>query len=763
MTAFSKPKGALFATVLLATASAMPPEVTAETAPAMVQKATLDEVVVTARKRVENAQDVPISMTVVSGRSLAEIGVSNLQTLSPSVPDFNFTQTIAAADQYFIRGFGSGVNAGFEMAVGTVIDGFFYGRSRYGRAAFLDVSQVEVLKGPQGALIGKNTSAGAINITSNKPTRTLEAYLNAGYEFTGDPGYKTAGAISGPLTERLRGRFAFSYDSQDGWVRNFVTGGREPKTDDVSQRTTLDFDATDNVLLRLFYQYGHMRDPGRNDEISKCSSGLRSVLAADGLAGEEDCTFNYTKSSPASGTNVPDQHNTTFNTTGLTATWTREAFTLTSLTGFSEYTGFDGWNSILPLPSNDSNWGEDYHQWSEELRIASKHQRHLDYIAGVFIQDAKQQDDLQTSFLAVKPSFVGARNTDSTQTTHTAAAFAQINLHLTERWNLTLGGRYTYETKAVSQGEFATEAETDIPITLPGGPASVTHNVNLSRSEGNFSPNASLQWKPNQHSMLYANISRGFKGGGYDLQFSGNQAAALSQMEYAGETVTAYEVGEKVTFDEDRAQLNADLFREDFKNLQVSALLSSASQTFVVSNAAAARSQGVEADFRFRPKAGLTLSLSGAYLDAEFTRFPGAQCYDGQTAALGCVGGTQNLAGSPLQFAPRWAGTFNIDHVAHLGNDYSLTTSAQVAYKSQQYLALNNDPNLIQPGYAKINGQIALSNDASFWAIALIGRNLTNKLTSPFGNSYDNIGGIGSYFRFSDPPREFEIEARLRY
>lgn len=758
----------LCVSILLGSISALPAEAQAGTNTAQdVQSGTLSEVVVTARKRAENAEKVPISMSVVSGESMVKLGVTNLETLAPSVPDFYFTRTVAAADQYFIRGIGSGVNAGFDMAVGTVIDGFFYGRSRYGRAAFLDASQVEVLKGPQGALIGKNTSAGAINIITNEPTKTLQGYLDGGWEFTGDKGYSADGAISAPLSSRLLGRVAFSYQNNDGWVRNLTTGGMEPTRDDFSQRTTLDFDATDDFLVRLAYQYGRMRDTGNNREISKCSPGFLAIIQAKSWSSQEDCTFNDTKSGEniINGVDQGELHNTTFNTVDLTAKWTQPAFTVTSLTGYSGYDVFDGWGSLMPAQYSAYDWGEDFYQVTQELRIASNQGRRFDYIGGVFLETEDQQDNQQIDFFPtlVPPALAGSRNEISNQTSNSAAGFGEVDIHFTKRWTLTLGGRYTYEAKSLHHREFPTQVGTDIPIAPRAGPAAKSHDVHLSRAEGNFSPNGSLQWNLSENTMLYLNVSRGFKGGGYDLQFDGTQAAALAQMEFSGETVTAYEFGGKFRFDNDRARVNADVFREDFRNLQVSALSSSAAATFTVTNAAAARSQGVEADVSYRPVPGLTFSVSGAFLDAKFTSFPGAQCSDGQTASEGCVNGGQDLSGHYLQFAPKWAGSFNAEYVTLLGDNYSIDMSAQVVYKSMQYLALTDDPNLIQSAYGKINAQVALSDDSSFWTIALIGRNLTDKLTSPFGNTNDVIGGVGSYFRFSDPPREVELEGRLHF
>ena len=176
---------------------------------AAAPSADLEEIVVTARKREESLLNVPVSIAVVTGESLRDSAVAQLEALAPTIPNFHFAEAVSGNDQIFMRGVGSGVNSGFENSVGQVIDGLFIGRSRFGRALFMDVAQVEILKGPQGALIGKNTTAGAVNIRTARPTSTFESYLSTGWQFEGDEGYTVEGAISGPISDGVRGRLAF--------------------------------------------------------------------------------------------------------------------------------------------------------------------------------------------------------------------------------------------------------------------------------------------------------------------------------------------------------------------------------------------------------------------------------------------------------------------------------------------------------------------------------------------------------------------------
>ena len=186
----------------------------------------LEEVTVTAQKREQSLEDVPIAIHAVMGDEMRSSGIEKLESLAPTVPALHVSEAFGG-DQIFLRGLGPGVNFGFEQAVGQVVDGFFYGRSRFSRLQFLDLERVEVLKGPQGAVIGKNTTAGAINITTARPTDEIEAWVTGGYEFDGAEGGSVEGAVSGPLGDLVKARLALRYENKDGFLDNTATGNED--------------------------------------------------------------------------------------------------------------------------------------------------------------------------------------------------------------------------------------------------------------------------------------------------------------------------------------------------------------------------------------------------------------------------------------------------------------------------------------------------------------------------------------------------------
>ncbi len=209
----------------------------------------LEEVVVTAQKREQSLQDVPISVSVTAAERLDEFSIGGLEELSASIPNATIAEN-ATQDSVTIRGIGSGANQGFEQPVGTFIDGVYFGRGRSSRSPFLDVERVEVLKGPQGVLFGKNTIAGALNITTRKPTDELEGSLEAQY-FEGDNSYGVTGIVSGPLTDRVAGRAVVKYSDADGFMDNRATGDDDPEVEDTLIRIALAFDASDRLRLDL--------------------------------------------------------------------------------------------------------------------------------------------------------------------------------------------------------------------------------------------------------------------------------------------------------------------------------------------------------------------------------------------------------------------------------------------------------------------------------------------------------------------------------
>jgi len=730
---------------------------------------SLQEITVTARKREESLLNVPVSIAVVTGEALRNSAVERLEALAPTIPNFHFAEAVSGNDQIFMRGVGSGVNSGFENSVGQVIDGLFIGRSRFGRALFMDVAQIEILKGPQGALIGKNTTAGAVNIRTAKPTEAFEAYLSSGWQFEGDEGYSVEGAISGPLSERMRARIAFRKEDKDGYVYNVARKRKEMERDSVDVRGTIVISLSDDLEAMILLQHGDQTRVGRAREVLNCSTALKAALAPTG----EDCTFNLTNSAInlRNGIDEPAFTNTKGDLANLTLNLQTGLGTLTSVTGRVQYDTRDAWDGdLIAYEGSSIDLNESFEQLSQEIRLVSNTEGSFDYIVGGYYQKADQDNHFKIhgNFAGPAPlptlpaAFRATNNRLSAQTTESTALFGELTWRLADQWDLTGGFRYSMEDKDGRHREYPTVVYTDAARAAPaGGPAANVHDIAASRSEKQFTPNAVLQWRPRQGAMTYLSIGRGFKGGGFDHTLSAPQALALQRYQFKNETVTAYELGTKLAFPELRLQLTGAIFRSDFDDLQVSSLLPDAAGTiFKVGNAASARSEGVELEARWIPAPRLRLSTNVGYLRARYTDFRDAQCYTQQTAAQGCVNTVQNLTGKPLQFSPKIKGSIDAQYRVPLSSELEMTLSTRAYYSDRFAMTIDLDPLSFQESYTKYDATVALQGGDGRWRIALIGQNLGNKLTSNFGNTGP---GDRSVFRFAEPPRGFVLQGRLEF
>jgi iron complex outermembrane receptor protein len=346
---------------------------------------SLEEIIVTARKREESLQDIPISVQTFSGDVIAEQSLVSLPDLAPYVPSFSYTPSPGASDLYFMRGlgtFGSGIH--FEPGVGQVFNGFFSTRGRLGRSVLMDVAQVEVLKGPQGAIIGKNTSLGAINITTNKPTEEFEGEVALQYNFEASQGYEVDGVLSGPLSDSIRGRIAVNYRDVDGWVNNTSQNEDLPKSEDLTARLIVDFDITESFTAEVMYQRtdvdrnGKGRMPAGCQEFVPAAGPPHSIGRATGngfncFLDDSSATVDLRRDTAGGAVfNSGEPFSIENDFFGLTLVWEMDGFDITSLTSYFDYQINDMFSGDQTPRERVSIQNEEfYDQWYQEIRISS--------------------------------------------------------------------------------------------------------------------------------------------------------------------------------------------------------------------------------------------------------------------------------------------------------------------------------------------------------------------------------------------------------
>lgn len=709
----------------------------------------LGEIVVTARKRGENLQSVPISITAVSGEQLQSNAIRSMDSFAPSIPNFRFSAQPAATDSYYIRGIGAAPNFGFETAVGLVMDGFFYGKTRIGRAAFLDLERVEVLKGPQGVILGKNNSAGAINLTTAKPTNSLTAYINPYYNFEGDRGEGVEAAVSGPITDTLSFRVAGRYDRGRGFFYNRTFDSHEQRKRDGTVRATLQWKPSSDVTVTGMYQRVDFKDYGNPRELYSCGPGKTAQLSAPGLP-SDDCALNFDKATDgaigASGP-VQDYYRTKLDMAHLTVQAQLGEFTLSSLTGYMAYQSidrFDGDNT--PTADSVVITPEDYKQVIQETRLAGN-LGNFDITAGLFFLYA----DHDAAFNFVLPTAGVNLRASGNQKTTTLAPFAEVTYRITPTLDVSVGGRYTYEKKKLHQVYNQLDPVTDALFAT-------VYTIDPRRTERNFSPTADIRWRPAPGAMVYGTFRRGFRGGGFDrFLFAGNQAAAEASNDFDAENVTAFELGGKFELFDNSLRINAALFHSKYKDLQVSAFINA--QTFRIDNAASAISKGVELGIDWKPVRSLLLGANLGFLRARYSSFPGAACYTGQTAVTGCIAGAQDLSGRSLPFAPKFTGSFNGTYTIPLSDTLQFQLFGELIHTSGSYLGIDANPLKIQRRHDLINGRVSLGSENDSWKLSFIARNLTDRrIRTAVNNSAPDA--LDAYVM---APRTLGIQASFRY
>ena len=779
-------------------------------------QAVIEEIIVTAQSREQSLQDTPISVTAVSGFSLQEANIQKVEDLQFSVPNFTMTET-GISTNIFIRGIGSGINQAFEQSVGYYVDGVNYPRAQQARAPFLDLERVEVLRGPQLILFGKNSVAGALNVTTAKPSDIFEGYLTTTYEF-GESEIITEGAVSVPISPRLRTRVAARYRDMDGYVRNLTLNRDEPQREDWTIRGTVEYDVTQDITASLKAEYSDFDVLGRQLETLNETpaaagpfTGLTYGQLLVGVFGADAGALNNTLDRQRSSNG--DFSNNKLQTYVLNVDWNIGDYELKSISSFSglkydelcdcDYTGANVFLAGLQ---------EDYDQYSQELRLTSPVNEFYDFVGGVYFQtsdhDYSDQIIVQPNSIlipAVNQQSPGAGSLLSgTQAARTAnvesdlySAFAQVNVRPFDKWELQLGGRVSHEKKSgtrsltvQAEGGGALPAAQIAAPTVYAGVFGITSTnlaslgptgaflisqlgalpVSDTLTETRFSPDVKLVYEPTSDLLLYASWARGYKSGGFDFRANnrGVSPTMADSFVFDDEQANNYEIGAKTTLFGGVAEFNVTGFFTEFDDLQIS--IFDGTLGFNVGNAASAEVMGVEMDGRWRLHERLTLSGSLAFTDFEFKDFRNGQCYFGQAPNVDLDGDMVpdlcDYTGNTNQLVSDVQGTVALNFNYPIGDGFRLDSTVDMFFTSKYHASNTFDPDLIQGGYATLNTRIAVGSDDGYWQVAFVGRNLTNKRFIQFGGDTPLSGptfGMNSDYAFADRGRTLGIQARVNF
>lgn len=706
---------------------------------AEAQSNGLQDIVVTATKRNDTVFSAPVSVTALSGEEIANLGTTSITDLDSRIPNLRVSEAIAFPT-ITMRGIGSGTGtSAFDQTVSVFSDGIYAARSRQFLAPYFDVDHIEVLRGPQGAIVGKNTSAGAIVVVSAKPTADLSGSIDTSYNFNLNQSTVT-GIVSGPLGGGFGFRLSGQYDQLDrGYMRNTLTGERDPRWKSGVARAILSYENDGfDAFAKLEYSKRRLK-------------GGFLQASAPGRAGYE---LDYVRDTGGAGPEFDNLENVN---AALNMTYDTGGLTLSSITGFSWYDSAVGLDPDgISLPLIYAVIAEDYRQYSQEFRFATPIGEPLELVAGIYTQYYRQNAYRQV-LNNLNPN--GGYYITFDQKDDAVSAFAELQWNISAEFRVRGGGRYTYEKKTADYAQLlGPNAFRRTGTPAPGTPFSDRI------SEGLFDPSIVVQWEPSSSAMFFGSFSRGSKGGA----FQGDVAAAtLASYSVDPERATSFEGGAKVRFAGNRGRLAVTLFHTKYAALQLAEIDPNAVNTIIfrVRNAGEAVTKGVEVEGAFKPTDWLTFNASAAYLDAKYTDYTAGDCAPGQTPDGSAVGSC-NYNGVSLPQAPKWNGNVTASVDYPITGEWRLIGNGNLQFSSKHRTNTTKDPRSIQDGYAKIDLTIGFTNDR--WRFAILAKNLTDKLTQSWTTLTPvaaTAGGLGQDVRLYkvDQPRTIAVQIGYKF
>ncbi|WP_158548442.1 TonB-dependent receptor [Parvularcula marina] len=685
-----------------------------------------DVIVVTARRREESLQDVPGSVTAIGGDDLATFAADEIGDIQTSVPNLTLHEGDAQNTVAYIRGVGQLDSLAFaDPGVGIYLDDVYLGRAQGSFLDVFDLERIEVLRGPQGTLYGRNTIGGAIKFVSRKPTETPEFTASATYGSYDRLDLKAG--ISGPISgDTLLGKASIGYFRRDGFADNSVDGQDDGDKDTLAWRGTL--------LAR----------PAENWEFELTTDGSKDTPDTSRTPARETSVFGLFDPNED-----PFEIDADFNDLsdlsvwGVSARATWEAspsVTISSITAYREME----YDAHLDLDATASPiFGvfvfEDQNQFSQEFQLTYEGDR-LAVVGGLY---AFVEEDVTESGI-FGPDIAFVSNSINDQKTTAYAIYADGTYDLTERLSVSAGLRLTQEEKEFARVQEFFDAAT--PLVPQIGQGARATDIDTDTDFDNVSPRVSVSYEFNADLTAYGSISRGFKSGGFD----GRSNTDLEALPFDAETLTAYEAGLKGRFWDGRGNGSIAVFYNDYQDLQVSSFTADDMGGFAAlfTNAAEAEIFGVELESSVRATDNLRLDLALGYLDASYAEFIGENGQD--------VSGDLTPANSP-----DWTGRLGAEYRRDLSTDTELVVAAAAAYRGDVYPTVSSSEILKQDSYTLVDASIGLEFQDGKYSLRLAGRNLTDERYRTQG--FDLSDSLGYQLGYYGAPRTYSITAGVRY
>ena len=737
-------------------------------APAFTAQAQVDEIIVTAQKKSESLQDVPIAITAFNAEMLQEANIIDVEAIALRTPNVTMTRFNIGEPQLYVRGVGStSDSAAGDPSVALFIDEVYVGRAAGGTTDLFDLEGIEVLRGPQGTLYGRNAAGGAININTRKPSADAftEVSLTAG-----DYGLlQGKGAINGALSDTVNGKLSINYRQRDGYadaltVQGFTgvtngvadgtvvdTGEDHHEQESLNLRAQLTTEAGDADFL-LSFDYSDESQSG-NGRVA-VGGGATAAHVAISQRGVNDVRSSFSRPSTF-------QKNESYGAS-LRVDYDLSNMTFTSLSAYRA-NDYDFSDDLSGLPDPDfirnlNGANQQSNQFSQEFRLASDNDGAFSWVGGVYfftesVDRFEFFDIVGGPILGPDGNPLGAPGTNLTVFTGFAnfnqdvssqsyAAFGQVNWNLTEAVKLTVGGRVSHDKKGVTQAADGDVFLNNITGLDQGGiplyPGSPYGPVSASESWTEPTWRAALDWQVDDSKLLYVSYDRGYKSGAFAGQA---QTPAQATATLGSEIVDNIEIGAKTRWFDDRLQLNIAGFTSKYKDLQIYELVSLS----LVSSNADADLKGVEVEAIASVSDNFEFGGTYSHLDNEF-----------KTDATNQVGGIIPVNGNQLIRAPRNKASVWGEFSVPVGSG-DLSIRGDYNWSDEFYYAPTNSAESLQPSYDVINGRIAYDFNDNY-ELSLWGKNLDDS-----EYTVSRIPFIGSGFSVFAPPTTWGVTLNARF
>jgi outer membrane receptor protein involved in Fe transport len=640
--------------------------------------AQLETVIVTARKKQENVQNIPVAVTAISGEKMDQYSMSSIEGISATTPELQVTRgNSGSGADISLRGIGSSfTSVGIEQSVAVDVDGVYYGQGRTLNDAYFDLKQVEILKGPQALFFGKNATAGVISFTTNDPGDTFEAYVHEGYEFTQQQNV-LEGVVSGPITDTLGARLAVHWsDMMGGYLTDHVPAltmhtfdiatltvenhpvaappADQPQAKDFAMRGTVKYSPTNNfsATLKASYSNSHEINPTSADVMAFCPYGNVSQVGGDPCGRNWNIYQNWVPKDIAATNRLLGRHGgalyqdyDAYNVTGLVNYKTSDV-AFNWVTGYQDFVNY--FLGDYDFTSNpDGVFGSErsgYRAFSTELRAQTTLDGPLNAMVGLYYQTTTLDFDQEIIFPgAYEDSSVAnhqykyltlAKLSRTSGTTF--AGFGQVIWDILPGLEFTGGARYTHETKT----SFFRQPYVIAPyqaVFVQYDPANPATQLTANQTFDNISPEATLTWKPTDNLTAYVAYKQGYKSGGFSGSALYSAGTTSNDLAFNPERAQGWEGGVKSTWFNDTLRVDATLFNYRYSNLQID-WFDGVHVNYITFNAGSAITRGVELSADWAPEQlqGFTLHGTASYDDAFYSNFPDAPCNGGQSTSNGC-------------------------------------------------------------------------------------------------------------------------------